>query len=94
MSDQNPTVIDSKGRWPAPELETRTEPVRVPGIVSVDAQGRILSWNHAAAVLLADAGSALALGQPFVRLEVEAGRLCSVAFSRSFTSSSSCRTTT
>ncbi|MGF7207876.1 PAS domain S-box-containing protein [Skermanella aerolata] len=51
--------------------------------MSVDAQGRILSWNHAAAVLLADAGSALALGQPFVRLEVEAGRLCSVAFTRS-----------
>ena len=83
MSDQNPTVIDSKGRWPAPEPETRTETVRGPGIVSVDAQGRILSWNRDAALLLADTGSALAPGQPFVRLEVEAGRLCSVAFSRS-----------
>ena len=83
MSDQNPTVIDSKGRWPTPEAEPRTEPGRGPGIVSVDPQGRILSWNHAAASILADAGGALEMGQPFVRLEVEAGRLCSVAFSRS-----------
>jgi PAS domain S-box-containing protein len=83
MSDQKPTVIDSKGRWPTPEPEARTEPVRGPGIVSVDAQGRITSWNGAAASLLANAGSALAMGAPFARLEVEARRLCSLAFDSS-----------
>ena len=74
MSDHNPTVIDSKGRWPTPEPETRIEPVRGPGIVAVDAQGRITAWNGVAASLLTNVGSLLALGQPFVRLEVEAGR--------------------
>ena len=67
MSDQKPTVIDSKDRWPTPEPEARTESVRGPGIVSVDAQGRIASWNGAAASLLANAGSALAMGAPFAR---------------------------
>src|SRR4051794_30343364 len=80
MSDQNPTVIDSKGRWPTPELEMRTEPVRGPGIVAVDAQGRITSWNGVAASLLANAGGLLALGHPFGRLEVEAGRSCFLTF--------------
>src|SRR3954447_11229302 len=80
MSDQNTTVIDSKGRWPTPELEMRTEPVRGPGIVAVDAQGRITSWNGVAASLLANAGGLLALGQPFGRLEVEAGRSCFLTF--------------
>ena len=83
MSDQKPTVIDSKGRWPTLEPEARTEPVRGPGIVSVDAQGRIASWNGAAASLLANAGSALAMGAPFARLELEARRLCSLAFDSS-----------
>jgi two-component system, sensor histidine kinase len=80
MSDHNPTVIDSKGRWPTPEPETRAEPVRGPGIVAVDAQGRITAWNNVAASLLASTGGLLALGQPFVRLEVEAGRSCFLTF--------------
>jgi PAS domain S-box-containing protein len=80
MSDQNHTVVDTKGRWPAPGCETRTEPVRAPGIVSVDTQGRITSWNSTAATLLADADNLLTLGQPFGRLEVEAVRSCSVVF--------------
>jgi len=80
MSDQNHTIVDTKGRWPTPGYETRTEPVRGPGIVSIDAQGRITSWNDTAASLLADAGHLLTLGQPFGRLEVEAARSCSVVF--------------
>ncbi|HYI69087.1 MAG TPA: ATP-binding protein [Skermanella sp.] len=51
--------------------------------MSVDAQGRIASWNGAAASLLANAGSALAMGAPFARLEGEARRLCSLAFDSS-----------
>jgi len=80
MSDQNTTVIDSKGRWPTPDPEMRTEPVRGPGIVAVDAQGRITSWNGVAASLLANTSGLLALGQPFVKLEVEAGRSCFLTF--------------
>jgi two-component system, sensor histidine kinase len=82
MSDQNHTVIDTKGRWPTSEHETQTDLARGPGIVAVDAQGWITSWNGAAASLLANAGTLLALGQPFVRLEMEAGRSCAIDFTR------------
>jgi PAS domain S-box-containing protein len=83
MSDQNHTIIDSKSRWPASESDARIEQDRGPGIVSADSQGRITSWNRAAALMLANAGGALAQGQPFLRLELEAGRACSITFSSS-----------
>src|SRR3954465_1922020 len=82
MSDQNHTVIDTKSCWPTPEHETHSDSARGPGIVTVDVQGRITSWNGAAAALLTNAGSLLALDQSFVRLGVEAGRSCAIAFNR------------
>src|SRR4051794_25968843 len=82
MSDQNHTVIDTKGRWPTSEHETQTDLARGPGIVAVDAQGWITSWNGAAASLLANAGTLLTLGQLSVRLEREAGRPCPIVFPR------------